>query len=79
MTAEQEVEAICARLERQSKAEELARQKAKELESLYVELTQMSEQANLRCDVEVIDARTWGLGIPTELSVSLRTKAKRVY
>ena len=79
MTAEQEVEAICARLERQSKAEELARQKAKELESLYVELTQLCEQANLRCDVEVIDARMWGLGIPTELSVSLRTKTKRVY
>lgn len=76
MTAEQEVEAICARLERCDKAKELARQKATELEKLYVELTQLCEQADLRCDVEVIDARIWSLGIPTELAVSLRTKKR---
>ena len=79
MTAEQEVEAICARLEKLSKLDELAKEKAKELESAYVELISLCEQAQLRCDVEVIDARIWALGIPTELSVSLHTKAKRVY
>jgi len=79
MTAEQEVEAICARLERQSKAEELAREKAKELQRAYIELISLCEQAKLRCDVEVIDGRACGLNIPIELVVSLRTKTKRVY